>query len=215
MKTPLFTARQVMACLMLISAGAFAGDDHKDVSAVFHLSAKYKNVTCNQQLLTDGNSGNTTIDFGTFSSDTPEKTVPVVLTLDCSNGTDLPETVKVGFKVINPATVEGSQTNRLYPSGPDGSPQAILYYDWVWGNDINGTVKTSVGDNAHKILSPGSPVDLSSASGADVYEVADQSAGSKQLRFPLDITRNVGRGNTGYLAAGDYTAAVTVTVSYE
>ncbi|EBL7540522.1 hypothetical protein CYH93_003500 [Salmonella enterica subsp. enterica serovar Java] len=213
MKTTLFTAGQVMACLMLLSPGAFAEEYHKDVSAVFHLKAMYKNVTCNQALTADGNSsGTTTIDFGTFSSDSVvDKTKKVVLTLACDS--DLPDTVKVSFSVVSPATVDITNKNRLYPSAPSGNTQENLYYDWVWDKDINNTVKQSVGDSAHKTVKPNDGVDLSGASSADVYEIVPQSGGVKSLNFPLDITRKV--KETSQLAAGDYTADVTVTISYD
>ncbi|AXC70050.1 hypothetical protein DOE63_32755 (plasmid) [Salmonella enterica subsp. diarizonae serovar 59:z10:-] len=216
MKTTLFTAGRIMACLMLISAGAFGGD-HKDVSAVFNLSAKYKNVTCNNKLLTDGNSGNTTIDFGTFSSDTPEKTKSVVLTLDCRNGTDLPDTVKVGFSVSTPATVDDSETNRLYPypSAPGESAQKILYYDWEWGDGINNTVKSSGVNGVHKTLHSGDKIDLKGNSAGDVYEVFSEGGKAYELTFPLKITRNVDTNKIAQLTAGEYTAAVTVNVTYE
>ncbi|EBM2193345.1 hypothetical protein FPC62_19595 [Salmonella enterica] len=212
MKTTLFTAGQVMACLMLLSPGAFAEEYHKDVSAVFHLKAMYKNVTCNQALTADGNSsGTTTIDFGTFSSDSKDITKKVVLTLTCDS--DLPDTVKVGFSVLSPAKVDADNNSQLYPSDKDGKQQTNLYYDWVWGKDINNTVKQSVDDSAHKTVKPNDGVDLSGASSADVYEIVPQSNGGKSLNFPLDITRKV--KETSQLAAGDYTANVTVTISYD
>lgn len=216
MKTTLFTAGRIMACLMLISAGAFGGD-HKNVSAVFNLSAKYKNVTCNNKLLTDGNNADTTIDFGTFSQDTPSTSKSVVLTLDCRNGTDLPDTVKVGFSVSTPATVDNSETNRLYPypSAPGESAQKILYYDWEWGDGIKNTVKQSVGNSAHKTLHSGDKIDLKGNSAGDIYEVVSQSSGPKVLTFPLKITRKVDTNKIAQLTAGEYTAAVTVNVTYE
>ncbi|EJT9668067.1 hypothetical protein N4C55_004140 [Salmonella enterica] len=218
MKTTLFTAGQVMACLMLLSPGAFAEVDHRDVTAVFHLKARYKDFTCNQTLTADGNSsGTTTIDFGTFSSDSVvDKTKSVALTLDCSNGggTELPDTVKVSFSVVSPATVDTSITNRLYPSH-ENTQQTNLYYDWVWDEGINKTVKKSVSDSAHKPLGPSDKVNLSGTSGTDVYEVVSEGHASKVLEFPLKITRNVDPGKIGQLAAGDYMANVTVTVSYD
>ncbi|EBH1518722.1 hypothetical protein CBX60_23465 [Salmonella enterica subsp. enterica serovar Pensacola] len=211
MKTTLFTAGQVMACLMLLSPGAFAEEYHKDVSAVFHLKAMYKDVTCQSALAASGDISGTTIDFGTFSSDSKDITKKVVLTLTCDS--DLPDTVKVGFSVLSPAKVDADNNSRLYPSGTDGKQQTNLYYDWVWGDKINNTVKQSVGDSAHKTVKPNDGVDLSGASSADVYEIVSQSNGGKSLNFPLDITRKV--KETSQLAAGDYTADVTVTISYD
>ncbi|EMD4511842.1 hypothetical protein VQ300_004877 [Salmonella enterica] len=209
MKTTLFTAGQVMACLMLLglSTGESA-DASTTVEAVFNLKAMYKNVTCNQTLEASGDISSTTIDFGTFSSDSVKKTKSVVLTLKCDS--DLPDTVKVGFSVANPAKVDVTNNNRLYPSDPSGNTQENLYYDWVWGNKITDAVKNTPVDSAHKGLSS---IDLSGASSADVYEIVPQSNGVKSLNFPLDITRNVNDVNK--LAAGDYTANVTVTISYD
>ncbi|EMY6535837.1 hypothetical protein ABCJ02_002479 [Salmonella enterica] len=211
MKTTLFTAGQVMACLMLLSPVVFAEDYHKDVTAVFHLRARYKDFTCQSALTASGDISGTTIDFGTFSSDSKDITKKVVLTLTCDS--DLPDTVKVGFSVMSPATVDINNKNQLYPSGTDGKQQTNLYYDWVWGKDINNTVKQSVDDSAHKTVKPNDGVDLSGASSADVYEIVPQSNGGKSLNFPLDITRKV--KETSQLAAGDYTADVTVTISYD
>ncbi|EDR6290233.1 hypothetical protein R2E04_002438 [Salmonella enterica] len=213
MKTTLFTAGQVMACLMLLglSTGESA-DASTTVEAVFNLKAMYKNVTCNQTLAASGDISGTIIDFGTFSSDSVDITKKVALTLDCANGTDLPDTVKVSFSVVSPATVDTSITNRLYPSYGN-IQQTNLYYDWVWDEDINDTVKKSVGDSAHKTLGPSDKVDLSGASGADVYEVVSEGHASNVLEFPLKITRGV--KETDKLAAGNYKADVKVTVSYE
>ncbi|EHQ4622382.1 hypothetical protein KQ096_005069 [Salmonella enterica] len=213
MKTTLFTAGQVMACLMLLSPVVFAEDYHKDVTAEFHLRARYKDVTCLPALTARGDISGTTIDFGTFSSDSVVKEKHVALTLDCSNGTGLPDTVKVGFSVLSPAKVDVDNNSQLYPSDKDGKQQTNLYYDWVWGKDINNTVKQSVDDSAHKTVKPNDGVDLSGASSADVYEIVPQSNGGKSLNFPLDITRKV--KETSQLAAGDYTADVTVTISYD
>lgn len=210
MKTTLFTAGRIMACLMLISAGAFGGD-HKDVSAVFHLSAKYKNVTCDSNLKTSEEISGGVIDFGTFSQDTPSTSKSVVLTLDCQNGTDLPDTVKVGFSVSAPATVDRANTSRLYPSGPGPVNQEILYYDWEWGEKINDTVKNSGVSGTHHTLSPGEKINLNDTS--DVYEVVSEGHKANELTFPLKITQGV--TNIDNLAAGDYTAEVTVKVSYE
>ncbi len=206
MKTTLFTASQIMACLLLLSPGA-SGGDHKDVSANFHLKATYRNTTCGKELTTSGDISDSTIDFGTFSSDSVEKTRSVVLTLTCDS--DLPETVKIGFSVMGQAHVDGMAKNRLYPSDPSGNTQENLYYDWVWGNKITDAVKNTPVDSAHKGVSS---VDLSGASSADVYEIVPQSSGVKSLNFPLEITRDVNDVNK--LAAGDYAANVTVTVSY-
>lgn len=214
MKTTLFTAGRIMACLMLISTGAFGGD-HKNVSAVFHLSAKYRNVTCLSALATSGEISGTEIDFGTFSQDTPSTSKSVVLTLDCHNGTDLPDTVKVGFSVSTPATVDDSETNRLYPSAPGESAQKILYYDWEWGDGIKNTVKQSVGNSAHKTLHSGDKIDLKGNSAGDIYEVVPEEHEAYELTFPLKITRNVDTKKIAQLTAGEYTAAVTVAVSYE
>ncbi|EPC0218037.1 hypothetical protein ACRV89_003727 [Salmonella enterica subsp. enterica serovar Newport] len=213
MKTTLFTASLVMACLLSASGIAEAATDF---TATFHLSATYSsNVTCDSALKTSGDISGTEIDFGTFSSDAAEKTKHVVLTLTCDS--DLPDTVKVGFKVIKPATVDGSQKNRLYPSGPGqvGSQQTILYYDWVWDEGIDKTVKSSVVSDTHKALKPLGGVDLKEGSAGDVYEVVSQDSGTKVLTFPLKITRNANMAEINKLAAGDYTAAVTVTVRYE
>lgn len=207
MKTTLFTASQIMACLLLLSPGAFGGD-HKDVSANFHLKAKYSNTTCGDKLTTRGDISGTIIDFGTFSSDSVEKTRSVVLTLTCES--DLPDTVKIGFSVMGPAQVDGTAKNRLYPSDPSGNQQRNLYYDWVWGKTITDAVKNTPVDSAHKGLSS---VDLSGGSSAEVYEIVPQVSGEKTLNFPLEITRNVKETNN--LAAGDYSASVTVTVSYD
>ncbi|ECM3183620.1 type 1 fimbrial protein [Salmonella enterica subsp. enterica serovar Newport] len=214
MKTTLFTAGRIMACLMLISAGAFGGD-HKKVSAVFHLHAKYRKVTCEPNLLIDRKIGDTTIDFGTFSDGDAEKTKSVELTLDCRNSIERPDTVKVGFKVINPATVDDSKTNRLYPSAPDRSQQKILYYDWIWGEKIGDTIKASGVSQGHVVLYNSEKVDLRPASAANVYEVVSLNSGTNELRFPLKITRNVDTYNIAQLTAGEYTAAVTVNVIYE
>lgn len=207
MKTTLFTASQIMACLLLLSPGAFGGDN-KNVSANFHLKAKYSNTTCGDKLTTSGEISGETIDFGTFSSDSVEKTRHVVLTLKCDS--DLPDTVKIGFSVMPPAQVDEMAKNRLYPSDPSGNNQNNLYYDWVWGKTITDAVKNTPVDSAHKGLSS---VDLSGGSSADVYEIVPQARGEKSLNFPLDITRNVKETNS--LAAGDYSASVTVTVSYD
>ncbi|EDT0100560.1 hypothetical protein GQ155_003821 [Salmonella enterica] len=211
MKTTLFTAGQVMACLMLLSPVVFAEDYHKDVTAEFHLRARYKDFTCLSTLAASGDISGTTIDFGTFSSDSKDITKKVVLTLKCDS--DLPDTVKVGFSVLSPAKVDADNNSQLYPSDKDGKQQTNLYYDWVWGKDINNTVKQSVDDSAHKTVKPNDGVDLSGASSADVYEIVPQSNGGKSLNFPLDITRKV--KETSQLAAGDYTANVTVTISYD
>lgn len=215
MKITLFTASRIMTCLMLISTGAFAGADTKEFTATFHLSARYSSVTCDSALKTSGDISGTEIDFGTFSSDAAEKTKHVVLTLKCDS--DLPDTVKVGFKVIKPAKVDDSQNNRLYPSvsPPDGSQQKILYYDWVWDENISKTVKSSVVSDTHKVLTPLEGVDLKEGSAGDVYEVVSQSSGTNELRFPLKITRNANMAEISKLAAGEYTAAVTVNVTYE
>lgn len=207
MKTTLFTASQIMACLLLLSPGA-SGGDHKDVSANFHLKATYRSTTCGKNLTTSGDISDSTIDFGTFSSDSVEKTRYVVLTLACDS--DLPETVKIGFSVMGQAHVDGMAKNRLYPSDPSGNTQENLYYDWVWGNKITDAVKNTPVDSGHKGLSS---VDLSGGLSADIYEVAPQSNGGKSLNFPLEITRNVNDVNK--LAAGDYSANVTVTVTYD
>ncbi len=207
MKTTLFTASQIMACLLLLSPGAFGGD-HKDVSANFHLKATYRNTTCDKTLTASGDISGTTIDFGTFSSDSVEKTRSVVLRLTCNS--DLPETVKIGFSVMAPAQVDEMAKNRLYPSDLSGNKQKNLYYDWVWGSKIADAVKNIPGNSAHKGLSS---VDLTGDSSTDVYEIVPQVSGEKSLNFPLEITRNVKETNN--LAAGDYSASVTVTVSYD
>ncbi|MDJ3788078.1 hypothetical protein LEI94_26745 [Salmonella enterica] len=211
MKTTLFTAGQVMACLMLISAGAFGGD-HKDVSAVFYLSAKYKNVTCDSNLKTSEEISGGVIDFGTFSQYTPSTSKSVVLTLDCRNGTDLPDTVTVVFQAINQSMVDGDLNNRLYPSYQN-TQQTNLYYDWEWGDGIKNTVKQSVGNSAHKTLHSGDKIDLKGNSAGDIYEVVSEGHKANELTFPLKITQGV--TNIDNLAAGDYTAAVTVNVTYE
>ncbi|EFT4511179.1 hypothetical protein H2549_004844 [Salmonella enterica subsp. enterica serovar Stanley] len=214
MKITLFTASRIMTCLMLISTGAFAGADTKEFTATFHLSAKYRNVTCNNTLTTSGEISGTEINFGTFSSDAAEKTKSVELTLDCSNGTDLPDTVKVGFAASgNNTTVDDSQNNRLYPSNPDGNTQDNLYYDWVWGEKIGDTIKASGVNSGHTALHPKDKVDLKGGSAGDIYEVVSQDASSTVLTFPLKITRGV--KHTDDLAAGYYMAAVRVTVTYE
>ncbi|EDI1752286.1 hypothetical protein GD488_22550 [Salmonella enterica] len=208
MKTTLFTASQIMACLLLLSPGA-SGGDNKNVSANFHLKATYRNTTCDKTLTASGDDiSGTTIDFGTFSSDSVEKTRSVVLTLTCDS--DLPETVKIGFSVMAPAQVDEMAKNRLYPSDLSGNNQKNLYYDWVWGSKIADAVKNTPVDSAHKGLSS---VDLSGGSSAEVYEIVPQVSGEKSLNFPLEITRNVKETNS--LAAGDYSASVTVTVSYD
>lgn len=211
MKTTLFTAGQVMACLMmLLSPGAFAEEYHKDVTVTFNLKAKYEGVTCEPGLIISGNSSASNIDFGTFSSDSVKKEMSVVLALKCDSA--LPKTVKVGFSVMSPATVDINNKNQLYPSDPDVNEQNNLYYDWVWGDAINNTVKQSASDGTHKALQPNGSVDLRGASG-DVYEVVSEGRASNVLEFPLKITRRV--KDVDKLAAGDYAANVTVTVSYD
>lgn len=211
MKTTLFTAGQVMACLMLLSPGAFAEDYHKDVTAEFHLRARYKDFTCQSALTASGDISGTIIDFGTFSSDSVDITKTVALTLKCDS--DLPDTVKVSFSVVNPAMVDETNNRRLYPSDPDGKQQTNLYYDWVWGDAINNTVKQSASDGAHKAVKPNDGVNLSGTSGPDVYEVVSEGHASNVLEFPLKIIRGV--KETDKLAAGNYTADVKVTVSYD
>lgn len=202
-----------MTTLMLAGAGGYA-HAQDTVTVTFNLKAEYSAVTCEQNLLTDGNSADTTVDFGTFSQDTPSTSKSVVLTLDCHNGTDLPDTVKVGFAATeNNTTVDNSQNNRLYPSNPDGNTQDNLYYDWIWGEKIGDTIKASGVNRGHTALHPKDKVDLKGGSAGDVYEVVSQDASSTVLTFPLKITRGV--KNTSSLAAGDYTAEVTVKVSYE
>ncbi|EBD6544464.1 hypothetical protein C1366_22075 [Salmonella enterica] len=213
MKITLFTVGQIMACLMLLSPVVFAEDYHKDVTAEFHLRARYKDVTCQSALTASGDISGTIIDFGTFSSDSVVKEKHVALTLDCSNGTGLPDTVKVSFSVVNPAMVDETNNRRLYPSDPDGKQQTNLYYDWVWGDAINNTVKQSASDGAHKAVKSNDGVNLSGTSGPDVYEVVSEGLASNVLEFPLKITRGV--KETDKLAAGNYKADVKVTVSYE
>lgn len=212
MKTTLFTASLVMACLMLPCSGTAVAAT--EFTAAFNLSAKYQKVTCNNQLFTDG-SANPTIDFGTFSYDPVEKQKSVVLTLKCDS--DLPDYVTVGFSVSTPATVDDSETNRLYPypSAPGESAQKILYYDWEWGDGIKNTVKQSVGNSAHKTLHSGDKIDLKGNSAGDIYEVVPEGHEAYELTFPLKITRKVDTNKIAQLTAGEYTAAVTVNVTYE
>lgn len=212
MKTTLFTAGQVMACLMLLglSTGESA-DASTTVEAVFNLKAMYKNTTCDQTLKASGEISGTTIDFGTFSSYSVDITKTVALTLKCDS--DLPDTVKVGFSVVNPATVDTTNNNWLYPSDPGKNSQTNLYYDWEWDEAINKTVKQSGTSGGHATLKPGDKVNLSSTSGTDVYEVVSQGDTVKVLSFPLKITRKVKENSQ--LAAGNYTADVKVTISYD
>ncbi|HAF1615916.1 TPA: hypothetical protein G9B49_004958 [Salmonella enterica] len=219
MRATLFTACQVVA-LMLLSPGVLAvGPDHKDISVPFELKATYRNITCLPGLRDSVNGitgGATTIDFGTFSpSDKTDKTVSVALTLDCSQ-TDLPDTVKTVFEVVAPASVGEGTVNTLYPvcelQAPQ--PQKNLYYEWKWGSDISKSVKSSPVSPARQGLNPGDPVDLTDTSAGYVYEVVHDGGNNvKTLSFPLDITRKV--KNAGELKAGDYTAGVKVTISYE
>lgn len=219
MRATLFTACQVVA-LMLLSPGVLAaGPDHKDISVPFELKATYRNITCLPGLSASVNGitgSTTTIDFGTFSpSDKADKTVSVALTLDCGQ-TELPDTVKTVFEVVVPASVGKGTVNTLYPvcELPPSQPQENLYYEWKWGSDISKSVKSSPVSPARKGLNPGDPVDLTNTSAGYVYEVVHDGGNNvKTLSFPLDITRKV--KNAGELKAGDYTAGVKVTISYE
>ncbi|EAP9506972.1 hypothetical protein L1O59_001690 [Salmonella enterica] len=208
MKSTLFTATQIMACLMLLSPGAFAvtGNGTR-VSANFTLSATYIDITCNPSMSVAGDISSGVIDFGSFTMGTVDETKSVELQLTCN--TAMPGTVRVSFTTYGGMPVDGSLKNRLYPSM--GSLQSNLYYDWVWG-DISQTVKAGPSDSRHKGLRPGDIIDLSSQS-ADVYEVAPQSHNSTVLRFPMKITR--GANDIAHLPAGDYTALLGVTISYE
>ncbi|EKS3673539.1 hypothetical protein QL374_003666 [Salmonella enterica] len=215
MKTTLFTASLVMSCLMLPFLGE--AEATTDFSATFNLSARYKDVTCESHLKAsgDGVSGGE-IDFGAFSSSSGATglTKLVTLTLDCSNGTGQPETVKVGFSVTSPATVDPDNKNRLYPSADNNAqPQTNLYYDWVWGDKITDTVKKNPASASHKGLNAKDTVDLSGTLPADVYEVSTKSTTGNLLNFPLEITRGV--KSVDELEPGGYSAAVTVKVSYE
>lgn len=218
MRATLFTACQVVA-LMLLSPGVLAaGPDHKDISVPFELKATYRNITCLPGLSASVNGitgSTTTIDFGTFSpSDKDDKTISVALTLNCSQ-TELPDTVKTVFEVVVPASVGKGTVNTLYPvcELPPSQPQENLYYEWKWGSDISKSVKSSPASPARKGLTPGDPVDLTDTSSGYVYEVVHSDNSAKTLSFPLDITRKV--KNAGELKAGDYTAEVKVTISYE
>ncbi|HAG0015862.1 TPA: hypothetical protein G8O67_003166 [Salmonella enterica] len=208
MKSTLFTATQIMACMMLLSPGAFAVTGNgTNVSADFTLNATYLDITCNASMSVTGDISSGVIDFGSFTAGSVDETKSVELQLTCN--TAMPGTVRVSFTTYSGVHVDGSLKNRLYPTA--GNLQSNLYYDWVWG-DISNTVKGVPSDTAHKGLSPGDIIDLSSQS-ADVYEVEPQPPNSTVLRFPMKITR--GANNIASLPAGDYTALLGVTISYE
>ena len=211
MKKTVINACRLMTALMVAGAGGYVhATDSLEVT--FNLSAKYSTVTCDTTLGTSGDITGTDIDFGTFSSDQVAKTKNVVLTLDCSQGSDLPDTVKVGFSAQSPAHTDTSPGNRLYPAlTGQQKEQNVLYYDWFWGDNINDTLQQTASPG-HTGIKAQDPVDLDSGQG--VYEVnKGQNTGNRILQFPLKITRGV--TDTDQLDAGDYTAAVTVTITYD
>ncbi|ELC8790626.1 hypothetical protein RJV04_005063 [Salmonella enterica] len=210
MKKYLFTSGLVIAGLTLMTQGAFAATQS---SVTFNLSAVYKSLTCKGDLGVTGDAtgtGSGTIDFGTFSSYSPEVTKNVTLTLDCTQS-ERPSTVQVSFAPLAGTSInQNEHPDWLYPVAPSGQTQTNLYYEWSWGKDINNTVK-QFASGSNTGLSPG-PVDLLGTS-AGPYEVVTGPNMTAELVFPIDITRRV--ANSSALEAGYYSALVTVTVAYQ
>lgn len=214
MKKTVINACRLMTAVMVAGAGGYVhANDSLEVS--FNLNARYSNVTCDTALVTSGDINGSEINFGTFSSDQVYKTKNVVLTLDCSQGSDLPDTVRVSFSVQSPADVDSGQSNRLYPVKEEPSPhgQNNLYFDWAWGDNINDTLQQVVSNQGYTGVTKDAPVDLSKKQ--IVYEVNKNTPTKAQsiLHFPLKITRGV--KDTNALEAGNYSAAVTMSVSYD
>lgn len=200
----------IMAGLTLSVAdihAVFSGE----FSASFNLKAIYTGVTCKTVLGTHGDLNGTVIDFGTLSPETERETSKkVVLVLDCSDS-ELPYSLNINFQVVK-GIVDG---HRLYPvlDGSDNKITRGMYYNWSWGHDVDKFVSEYQDGNILRGVIPGEPVELTAGAGNKSYDLVPRNSTATYLELPLDITRKV--VDFSSLEAGDYTAGVTVTISYE
>ncbi|EJC0214391.1 hypothetical protein MXZ45_004444 [Salmonella enterica] len=209
MKRCVFTVTGVMACLMLLSQPVNA---QTTAGATFNLQAELKEPTCNSLTSSGDADGAGNVDFGFISSadgGNVEKTKHVVLTLTCDSAFP-PNVAGIGFSVVK-GSIDSLDAGKLYPEKTPEGLQYNLYYDWVWGQNINDTVMKDPGGN-YTGLSPGQAVGLLDDADSHSYMLV-QKKDQQDWAFPLDITRNV--RDIAALMAGDYNAVIQVNIRYE